>query len=93
MQIQIIRNAPPIPNEDGRGTKPKYPFEQLEVGDAFDVAADPAEKIADSRHPVHNRLTAMVSRKNRDARLSGQHTAYKARYLRDEGVVRVWRVA
>lgn len=93
MQFNIIRNAPPIPNTDGRGAKPKYPFAELEVGDAFDVPANPAEKIADSRHPIHNRVTAMVSSKNREARLSGQRTSYKARYLGEEGVVRVWRVA
>ena len=93
LEIQIIRNAPPIPGKDGRGAKPKYPFADLEVGDAFDVKADPADKTSDSRHKIHNRVTAMTSVKNREARLAGKHTRYSVRYLCDEGVVRVWRVA
>lgn len=36
MTFQIIRNAPPLTSQRGR---PKYPFGQMEVNDAFDIDA------------------------------------------------------
>ena len=91
-QFKITRNAgePPC---DRRGRKPKYPFDQLEVGDAFDVPADASELSGDSRHPVHSRVSASASKRNQRSRAAKRKDRFVVRYLRDESVVRCWRIA
>ena len=92
MTYKIIKNAPPIPKRETRGSKAKYPFNDMEVGDAFDVPADPKDEAGDNRHPVQSKVSASASSKNATNRRAGRPGLFRVRYLRDEGVVRVWRV-
>jgi hypothetical protein len=93
MEIQIIRNASPPPNWETRGRKPKYPFGDLEPGDAFDVTAGEEHDECGNRNRIQSRLASIVSKKNREAALSKSGVKYIVRFLRDERVVRVWRVS
>jgi hypothetical protein len=98
--ITIVRNAPPPPSHETRGRKPgnrtanrphrRYPWAELRVGDAFDVPITPLPPMRDNRHPEHNAITAVVSKRNRDAGERGPR--YIAR-LMDDFRVRVWRIA
>lgn len=92
--IQIIRNAPPPPDRVTTGRKSKYPFRDLDVGDAFDV---PCTRPATDkfRYPDYNGVTAACSFYNsKRSPLAGRR--FKARLLDSEDgakFVRVWRVA
>jgi hypothetical protein len=95
-EITIIRNAPPPPARETRGRKTphpgvsqqmRYPFEELAVGDAFDLPITSSWNPADGRFPEYNRLTAAISNRNK----RNPEKRFIARML-DNYAVRVWRL-
>ena len=91
-EVKIIRNAPP-PTPDCRGRRPVYPWDDISVGDAFDVPAPADERASDGKHPVHNRVTGAASTRNLREKVNGSGVKFVVRYLRGENVVRCWKVA
>lgn len=97
-EIQIVRNAPPPQIGETRGRKRKthpgrnstytrYPWDELRVGDAFDVPIR-TYVAGDDRYPEYNRVSASVSKRNQVA--GGPR--YVCRMM-DDYRVRVWRIA
>lgn len=89
--LAIIRNAPP-PSDDRRGRRRVYPWGELSVGDAFDVPADPRDEKGGQRHPTHNAVSASCSSRNLREKAAGTGCRFICRYLREDKVVRVWKV-
>lgn len=97
--IAIIRNAPPPPAKETRGRKtgsPKkdrphrrYPWDQLEAGDAFDVPIPVGPPPPCDRYPEYNALTANIAARHKR---NPNGPRYVARMM-DDFRVRVWRVA
>lgn len=90
----IIREAGPVPPKaPGRKTphpgfakRRIYPWNDLNVGDAFDVPIE-TEDPGDNRYPEFNRLTANLTERHK------RHPErYEVRVLMHLGVVRCWRV-
>lgn len=95
--ITIVRNAPPPPERETRGRKvgPKtqseplrYPWGELDVGDAFDVPITPGPPPPFDRWPEYNRLSASVSARHKKY---PDGPRYVVRMM-DDFRVRVWRV-
>lgn len=96
VEITIIRNAPPPPNKETRGRKTKhpgfsrprvkYPWDELNVGDAFDVKLRNLPR-SDCRHPDYNSLAASMS-----SRHKYRPERYMARMMGDTHA-RVWRLS
>lgn len=95
-KIRIVRDAPPPPTEETRGRKTKhpglscrtrYPWAELQVGDAYDIPLNSFVAPPGDRWPEYNRVTATISQR---------HKKYPERYLArmmDDFRVRVWRIA
>ena len=81
--IKIEKNVP-VPSGAGRGRNPLYPFTDMEIGDSFalPLVAEAGGSTAT------NRVNQAASQHSR------RHGAkFTVRTLRDEGIVRCWRVA
>lgn len=85
MTFTIIKNAP-IPAKD-TGPKnriSKYPFAEMELGDAFDVPLEAKKTIAAIRGRISN-AAATFCKKN----VGFKFTTRKM----PDGCIRVWRIA
>ena len=81
MTYAIEKNVP-MPSTSGRGRHAKYPLAQMSKGDSFAVPF------------TNDLLPKLRSRLSACAAYRAQHHGGKftMRTLKDEGVIRVWRV-
>lgn len=89
MQITIEKNVPVPPIVRIGGSKrATYPFAQMEPGDSFALSLAGHKAADGKRDRMAARLSAAAT--SHAKRRGGEFTV---RELKDEGVVRVWRVA
>lgn len=87
MQITLEKNIPLPRRSGGPGKKAIYPFATMSVGDSFSL---PLSGDTDARGYDKMALRLSNAANGHRLRHGGEFTV---RTLRDEGVVRCWRVA
>lgn len=78
-----IEKGLPIPKLKGPGAKNKYPWGEMEIGDSFSVKL--------SNNPDKIRLNLLNSAKNW-SKYNNKNYKFKTRTIKEDGVVRIWRV-
>ena len=87
--IEIETGKPITPKQPNRrGAKPRYPFGLLEVGQSFTVPLEYDRYESSGNDKAYQKLLcAAAVWKRRNGR------DFTSRIIREEGVVRCWRVA